>query len=45
MKYVNSILSSRLHSFKKRYYRLDIVVGKICLLKYPDAFEAEDFLA
>lgn len=35
VKEVNSILSNRLHSFKKRYYRLDIVIGKICLLKYP----------
>lgn len=44
-KEVNSILSNRLHSFKKRYYRLDIVVGKICLLKYPQFFSAEDKLA
>ncbi len=35
IKEVNSILSNRLHSFKKRYYRLDIVIGKISLLKYP----------
>jgi hypothetical protein len=41
---VNSILSNRLHSFKKRYYRLDIVVGKICLLKYPNSFALEDQL-
>jgi len=34
-KEVNSILCNRLHSFKRRYYRLDIVIGKICLLKYP----------
>jgi len=45
VKEVNSILSNRLHSFKKRYYRLDIVVGKICLLKYPQFFSAEDQMA
>jgi hypothetical protein len=45
MKEVNAILSNRLHSFKKRYYRLDIVVGKISLLKYPSFFTAEDRLA
>jgi hypothetical protein len=44
-KEVNSILCNRLHSFKKRYYRLDIVVGKICLLKYPEFFSVEDRLA
>jgi hypothetical protein len=38
-------LSDRLHSFKKRYYRLDIVVGKIILLKYPAFFSEEDKLA
>lgn len=35
VKEVNSILSNRMHSFKKRYYRLDIVVGKINLRRYP----------
>ena len=45
MKYVNSILSNRLHSFKKRYYRLDIVVGKISLLKYLNLFTTEDRIA
>lgn len=37
-KEVNSILCNRLHSFKKRYYRLDIVIGKICLKNYPQFF-------
>jgi len=37
-KEVNAILSNRLHSFKKRYYRLDIVLGKVILLKYPQFF-------
>jgi hypothetical protein len=27
-KEVNAILSDRMHSFKKRYFRLDIIVGK-----------------
>lgn len=45
MKEVNAILSNRLHSFKKRYYRLDIVVGKISLMKYPSFFTPEDKLA
>lgn len=45
LKEVNSILSNRLHSFKKRYFRLDIVVGKVCLLKYPQFFSQEDKLA
>ena len=44
-KEVNSILSDRMHSFKKRYYRLDIVVGKISLLNYHAFFAAEDKLA
>lgn len=34
-KEVNAILSDRMHSFKKRYFRLDIVVGKLALLGYP----------
>lgn len=45
LKEVNAILSDRMHSFKKRYYRLDIVVGKISLLKYPFFFSSEDKLA
>ena len=34
-KEVNAILSDRMHSFKKRYFRLDLVVGKLALLGYP----------
>lgn len=44
-KEVNAILSDRLHSFKKQYYRLDIVVGKIQILNYPRLFSPEDKLA
>jgi hypothetical protein len=44
-KELNSIMTNRLHSFKKRYYRLDIVLGKIVLKKYPNFFCEEDKLA
>lgn len=30
-KEVNAILSDRMHSFKKNYYRLDIVIGTLNL--------------
>lgn len=29
LKETNAILSNRMHSFKKQYYRLDIIVGKV----------------
>jgi hypothetical protein len=41
----NAILCDRMHSFKKRYYRLDLIVGKIYLHSYPDFFSLEDRLA
>ena len=31
-----------MHSYKKRYYRLDIIVGKVILLGYPQCFSIED---
>jgi hypothetical protein len=34
-----------MHSYKKRYYRLHIVVGKIILNSYPQFFSEEDKLA
>ena len=34
-----------MHSYKKRYYRLHIVVGKITLNNYPEFFSPEDKLA
>jgi hypothetical protein len=34
-----------MHSYKKRYYRLHIVVGKIVLSSYPSFFSEEDRLA
>lgn len=45
VKEVNAILSDRMHSYKKRYYRLDIVVGKLALVNYPQYFSAEDRMA
>ena len=30
-KEINAILSDRLHSFKKRYFRLDIILGNVKL--------------
>ena len=41
----NAILCDRMHSYKKRYYRLDLIVGKIYLHSYPDFFALEDRLA
>lgn len=35
----NAVLCDRMHSYKKRYYRLHIVVGKIVLQSYPSFFE------
>lgn len=34
-----------MHSFKQRYYRLDINVGKIILYGYPEYFSPEDVLS
>lgn len=39
---VNAVLSDRMHSFKQRYFRLDINVGKIILQSYPEYFSLED---
>ena len=40
-KETNAILCDRIHAYKKRYYRLDIVVGKIQIFKYKDLFGDE----
>lgn len=45
LKETNAILSNRQHAFKKQYYRLDIIVGKLNLTNYRDLFEEEDRLA
>lgn len=37
----NAIVTDRLNSFKKRYYRIDIIVGKL-ILKRSDLFCEED---
>lgn len=44
-KEVNAILSDRMHSYKKRYFRLDIIVGKLALHGSPQYFSIEDRLA
>jgi hypothetical protein len=38
----NSIVTDRLNSFKKQYYRIDIIVGKMVLKKYASLFSDED---
>ena len=40
----NAIVTDRLNSFKKRYYRIDIIVGKIVIRKYAGLFTDEDQL-
>lgn len=45
LKETNAILSNRMHAFKKQYYRLDIIVGKVNLLNYRHLFNEEDRLA
>lgn len=45
VKETNAILSNRMHAFKKQYYRLDIIVGKVFLWNYKKCFSQEDRLA
>lgn len=45
LKETNAILSNRMHSFKKQYYRLDIIVGKVQLFNFRNLFSKEDRLA
>lgn len=45
LKETNAILSNRQHSFKRRYYRLDIIVGKVDLFNFKNLFGEEDRLA
>lgn len=40
----NAIVSDRLNSFKKRYFRIDIIVGKVVLKKFSSLFTKEDTL-
>lgn len=44
-KEINAILSDRLHSFKKTYYRLDIILGNVKLFNCKNCLGAEDKLA
>ena len=41
-KEVNAILSDRIHAYKRRYYRLDINVGRVQLFNYRRLFGLED---
>lgn len=44
-KETNSVLADRLNAFKKRYFRLDIIVGKVSFRNYRAIFCQEDKLA
>ena len=41
----NAILCDRIHAYKKRYYRIDITIGKLHLFNYGELFSDEDKLA
>lgn len=41
-KETNAILSDRLHSFKKQYFRLDIILGNLKLFNCKNYLSAED---
>jgi len=43
-KEINAILSDRLHSFKKRYFRLDIILGNVKLFNCKNYLAPEDKL-
>ncbi len=45
LKETNAILSNRMHSFKKQYFRMDIIVGKVSFLNYKNLVNEEDRLA
>jgi hypothetical protein len=40
----NAIVTDRLNSFKKRYYRIDIIVGKLSVRHYAELFSEEERL-
>ena len=40
----NAIVTDRLNSFKKRYYRIDIIVGKLSVRRYAELFSEEERL-
>ncbi len=45
LKETNAILSNRMHSFKKQYFRMDIIVGKVSFLNFKNLVGEEDRLA
>lgn len=44
IKEVNAILSDRMNAFKKKYFRLDVIVGKMELFSCEDMFGKEENL-
>ena len=44
-KVVNAVLSDRIHAYKKNFYQLDILIGKIQLFNFRDVFGEENRLA
>jgi hypothetical protein len=44
-KETNAILQDRQHSYKKKYFRLDIIVGKLKINRCKNIFHPEDTLA
>lgn len=45
LKETNAILSNRMHAFKKQYFRLDVVIGKVSFSNCKNYFCEEDRLA
>lgn len=41
----NAVLSDRMHAYKKKYFRLDIIIGKVDFFHAWDLFTDEDELA
>ena len=44
-KEINAILSDRLHSFKKTYFRIDVILGNVKLFNCKNYLGEEDKLA
>lgn len=40
----NALLCDRMHSFKSKYFRLDIVVGKVNFMQCTNYFSDEDVI-
>lgn len=44
VKIINALLSNRMHSYKNKYFRLDVNIGRVILKEHP-LFSKEDILA